>query len=161
LKRSDFEDSDTVLREDLIRVMKRIGMSNIEPHLHVLLQIAGANVTDERIDIQNFADKVTATVTKIAKSKSAVKDKFLRKLHSLILTKGLSLFDFYMRIDVNQNHGIDKTEMKTGMQALGINITRDEFEAFWKAIFVSNKKIQADENKRSETVNNKLKPKSE
>ena len=44
-------------------------MSNIDPHLHILLSLAGASETDERIDIHNFSDKVTAEVNKILKSK--------------------------------------------------------------------------------------------
>jgi hypothetical protein len=37
-------------------------------------------------------------------------------------------------MDTNKTHGLNKTELKTGMQALGINITRDEYDAFWKDI---------------------------
>jgi hypothetical protein len=84
LKRNDFEDVGTVLKEDLIRVLKRIGMSNIEPHLHILLSLAGASETDDRIDILNFSNKVTAEVNKILKNKKVIKDKFLRKIHSLL-----------------------------------------------------------------------------
>ena len=70
----------------------------------------------------------------------------------------MSLFDFFMRLDVNASRSINKTEMKTGMQSLGINITREEFEAFWKAIYNAHKKLQADTNKRSKTINDKQKP---
>lgn len=141
LKRSDFEDKETILKEDLIRVLKRIGMSNIEPHLHILLKLAGASIHDQRVDIVVFAEKVTAEVQKRVKGKSVIKDKFLRKLHSLLQTKGLSVFDFFMRLDVNGSRSINKTEMKTGMQSLGIIMTRDEFDAFWKAIFQAHKRI--------------------
>ena len=75
-----------------------------------------------------------------------IKEKFLRKLHSLLHTKGLSLFDFFMRLDVNNSCTLSKTEMKTGMQALGINITRDEFEAFWKASYKAHRKVKAADN---------------
>lgn len=63
-----------------------------------------------------------------------------------------------MRLDVNMSRSINKTEMKTGMQSLGINITREEFEAFWKAIYNAHKKLQADTSKRSKTINDKQKP---
>lgn len=62
LKRSDFEDKETILKQDLIRVLKRIGLSHIEPHLHILLKLAGASIHDERIDIVIFAEKVTEEV---------------------------------------------------------------------------------------------------
>lgn len=63
-----------------------------------------------------------------------------------------------MRLDVNGSRDINKTEMKTGMQSLGIIMIRDEFEAFWKAIYHAHKRIQSKSRDRSETVNNKQKP---
>lgn len=88
-----------------------------------------------------------------------IKEKFLRKLHSLLTSKGLTLFDFFMRLDVNESGMINKTEMKTGMQALGINITRDEFEAFWKALYKSQKSMKpAGKNRRDQPINEKKKP---
>lgn len=65
----------------------------------------------------------------------------MRKLHSLLKTKSLSLFDFFMRLDVNCSSTINKTELKTGMQALGIVITHEEFETFWKTIHKAHKKV--------------------
>ena len=70
---------------------------------------------DERIDIGNFSDRVTKEVNKRFNDKNMIKEKFLRKLHSLLHTKGLSLFDFFMRLDVNNSCTLSKTEMKTGM----------------------------------------------
>ena len=158
LKRSDFDHSDSILRDDMVRVMKRIGMSNIEPHMEFLMTTGGAGVDDERIDIYNFADKLTAEVTRRVKTKGMIKEKFLRKLHSLLKAKGLSLFDFFMRLDVNASATLTKTEMKTGMQALGIAITRDEFDAFWKAIYRAHKSIKAAGKNRTEPVNKKQRP---
>ena len=157
LKRSDFDDSDTILMGDLIRIMKRIGLSNIEPHLHIILATGGADANAERIDIPSFAQQLTQEVNKRVKTKADVKKKFLRKLDSLIKSKGLSLFDFFMRLDVNQSSSVNKTEMKTGMQALGINITRDEFEAFWKALFRSKKSVHSS-NDGKDSVNKKQRP---
>lgn len=157
LKRSDFDDSDTILMGDLIRIMKRIGLSNIEPHLHIILATGGADANAERIDIPSFAQQLTQEVNKRVKTKADVKKKFLRKLDSLIKSKGLSLFDFFMRLDVNQSSSVNKTEMKTGMQALGINITRDEFEAFWKALFRSKKSVHSSGDGK-DSVNKKQRP---
>ena len=42
LRRSDFDGTGAVHRTDLIRVLKRIGLSNVEPHLPVLLSTGGA-----------------------------------------------------------------------------------------------------------------------
>ena len=63
-----------------------------------------------------------------------------------------------MRLDVNSSASINKTELKTGMQTLGINITRDEFEAFWKAIFTSQKVVKSSGASRSDTISSKKKP---
>ena len=115
LSRSDFDNSGTILLSDLTRVMKRIGISNVEAHLPLILKSGGASITDERIDIESFSEKLTREVTKRVKAKSMIKEKFLRKLHSLLTTKGLTLFDFFMRLDVNRSSTLTKTEMKTGM----------------------------------------------
>ena len=109
-------------------------MSNVEPHLPLILETGRASMSDERIDIITFSRKLTEEVMKRKSEKDQIKTKFLRKLHSLLSTKGLSLFDFFMRLDVNCSSTVNKTELKTGMQALGIHITREEFEAFWKAL---------------------------
>lgn len=42
LKRADFDDRDTIYLADLVRVLKRIGLSNVEPHLQTLLVAGGA-----------------------------------------------------------------------------------------------------------------------
>ena len=73
----------------------------------------------------------------------------------MLCTKGLSLFDFFMRLDVNQSASINKVELKTGMQQLGIVIQSFEFEAFWKAIHKNKKRVQADRNKRKESISDK------
>ena len=135
--------------------MKRIGMSNIEPHLDLMFKIGGANVHDERIDIANFADKLTREVNRRVNDKKMIKEKFLRKLHSMLRTKGLSLFDFFMRLDVNRSATLSRTEMKTGMQALGINITREEFESFWRAIYRAHRSVQADPAQKKDSVSKK------
>ena len=84
LKRSDFDNSDSILKDDLIRVFKRIGFSNVENHLALVLATGGANLEDERIDIYTFSHKLTAEVERRKRDKNVIKDKFLRKLHSLL-----------------------------------------------------------------------------
>ena len=70
LSRSDFDHSGTILLPDLIRVMKRIGLSNVEPHLPLILSTGGATLQNERIDIESFAQKLTSEVKKRVKSKN-------------------------------------------------------------------------------------------
>ena len=70
LSRSDFDQTGTILLPDLIRVMKRIGLSNVEPHLPLILSTGGATLQNERIDIASFSKKLTAEVKKRVKSKN-------------------------------------------------------------------------------------------
>ena len=158
LRRSDFDGTGTVHLTDLIRVLKRIGVSNVEPHLGVLLSTGGARQDCERVDIETFASRLTAEVARRVRDKNLIKEKFLRKLHSLLRAKGLSLFDFFMRLDVNCSSTANKTEMKTGMQALGIAITREEFEGFWKAMHKAHKRVQASHGRRGESASAKQRP---
>ena len=44
------------------------------------------------------------------------------------------MFDTFVRLDVTLNGDLRKIELKTGVQALGIEITRHEFELLWAAI---------------------------
>ena len=138
-------------------MLKRIGLSNVEPHLPLILATGGASMDNERVDIEDFSARLTAEVNKRVKAKGMIKEKFLRKLHSLLTTKGLSLFDFFMRLDVNLSSKVNKTEMKTGMQALGIIITREEFEAFWKALYSSQSRVKVP-GRRDQSINDRKKP---
>jgi Ca2+-binding EF-hand superfamily protein len=134
LKTYDVDDSGTILRHDLVRVFKRLGLSTIEPHLPLILQTGGAGLKDERIDIASFSIKMMAEVEKRAKQTHFVKTKFMQKIHSMLRAKGLSLFDIFVKMDVNGGGDLSRIELKTGMQALGITITREEFDLFWKTI---------------------------
>ena len=73
-------------------------------------------------------------VEKKSKQTNFVKTKFMQKIHTMLQTKGLSLFDIFVKMDVNGGGDLSRIELKTGMQALGIAITRYEFDLFWKTI---------------------------
>jgi hypothetical protein len=63
-----------------------------------------------------------------------MKHKFIQKIHRTVKEKGYSLFDTFVRLDVTLSGDLRKVELKTGVQALGIAITRHEFELLWAAI---------------------------
>ena len=84
LKAYDLDDSGTILRHDLVRVFKRLGLSTIEPHLPLILQTGGAGLKDERIDIASFSVKMMNEVEKKSKQTNFVKTKFMQKIHSML-----------------------------------------------------------------------------
>jgi Ca2+-binding EF-hand superfamily protein len=134
LKAYDSDGSGTIARHDLVRVFKRIGLSTIEPHLPLILATGGAGLKDERIDIAGFSIRMMDEVDKRSKQTNFVRTKFIQKIHSTIRAKGLSLFDIFVKMDVNGGGDLSRIELKTGMQSLGIAITSQEFDLFWKAV---------------------------
>jgi Ca2+-binding EF-hand superfamily protein len=56
--------------------------------------------------------------------------------------KKLSPFDFFCTLDVNTSGKISKIELKTGMQALGIQLSSAEFAEMWKMIKKPVKKLK-------------------
>lgn len=46
-----------------------------------------------------------------------------------------------MKLDRNGTFGIDKIELKTGIQALGMPISNEEFSTIWNAMHQPNKSI--------------------
>jgi Ca2+-binding EF-hand superfamily protein len=64
LKYADINDSDTIAREDLARVFKRLGLSTIEPNLPTIMKIGGITEKQERIDIHDFSKRFSAELTK-------------------------------------------------------------------------------------------------
>jgi Ca2+-binding EF-hand superfamily protein len=64
MKYADMNDSDTIVREDLARVFKRLGLSTIEPNLPTIMKIGGVTDKQERIDIYDFSKRFNAELTK-------------------------------------------------------------------------------------------------
>jgi Ca2+-binding EF-hand superfamily protein len=58
----------------------------------------------------------------------------------MLRAKELSLFDVFVRMDVNKSGCLTKIELKTGIQSLGIVITQSEMDMLWKSIMVHVKK---------------------
>lgn len=58
MKLYDLEGSDNILVQDLPRVFKRLGISNIESHIPMFHKIGNIVEGQMSIDIQDFAKRV-------------------------------------------------------------------------------------------------------
>ena len=122
------------MRHDLVRVLKRLGLTSIQSHLPLILQISQTGAKSERIDIATFSANIMQEVQLRTSKYQSMKHKFIQKIHRTVKEKGYSLFDTFVRLDVTLSGGLCKVKLKTGVQALGIAITRHEFELLWAAI---------------------------
>ena len=58
LKIYDLEDLNTINLSDLPRVFKRLGISNIDPHIPYLLRVGQIDPKQQRIDVSMFAKAI-------------------------------------------------------------------------------------------------------
>lgn len=54
----------------------------------------------------------------------------------------MSPFEFFCTLDVNGSGRVSKIELKTGMQAIGLQISNNEFKDIWKLLKKPTKKLQ-------------------
>lgn len=54
----DYDNSGTILQQDVVRAFKKLGMHHPEQHLEMLLEAGGARESDERIDYVSFAQLI-------------------------------------------------------------------------------------------------------
>lgn len=107
MKLYDLEGSESILIQDLPRVFKRIGISNIQSHIPYLLKIGDIAEGQRYIDIISF----TAAMEKEMKSRldkfKIMRQEVMNKLHSIMKAKDLSLFDLFVRLDKNCSGRLD------------------------------------------------------
>jgi hypothetical protein len=97
-----------------------------------VLRAGGVNPrSDEKIDIVEFYNNFNDELKRRNKKHSLVRIQSINKLHSMLNVLGISIFDFFVRLDTNKSGKVTKLEFKTGIQALNMTITRDEFESLW------------------------------
>lgn len=48
----------------------------------------------------------------------------MNKVFSVLQTGNMSLFDFYVNLDTNQSGNVNEMELKTGIQSMGLTLTR-------------------------------------
>ena len=119
---------------DLPKVIKKLGIMNPDPHLHHVLQAGGCGPNDTRIDIHRFARNLEAEIAKRHKVAASVYERQLQKIAAILKHKGISLFEFFVMLDVNRSCTVSKLEFKTGIQQLGLHATSEESESLWSSI---------------------------
>jgi len=144
LEAIDINDTGSIDREELARVFKRIGLSTIDKNIPRILSIGGVNESQEKVNIEQFTTRFMKVLNAKITSAEFEKKMFIHKVHSMIKLKELSLFDVFVRMDVNCSGSLTKLEMKTGIQALGIVITSAEMEMLWKSVCKAKKSENQD-----------------
>jgi Ca2+-binding EF-hand superfamily protein len=84
LATADYEDTGSILKEDLSRVFKRLGLSTIDHNLTRILEIGGVSEKQERVDYRNFASKFMRALTDRLESIDHRKKMFIQKVHSML-----------------------------------------------------------------------------
>jgi Ca2+-binding EF-hand superfamily protein len=130
----DFERNGTIDAEDLSKVVKKLGIMNPDPHRNSLLSAGGCNMHDKTIDISQFAGTLEAELNRRKKKADSVHEKLLQKIYATLKSKNTSVFEFFVTLDVNQSGTVSNLELKTGIQAFGINAAPNDFVSLWKAV---------------------------
>ena len=68
----------------------------------LILKTSGVQLSDEVIEITQFCNKFLAEISARAKKSNALRIKTVNKLMSVLHTKNLSIFDFFVMIDTSR-----------------------------------------------------------
>ena len=142
----DFDNSipTQVLVSDLPRIFKRLGLKKLNNHLAFILTLANYSPDVVRVEIDDFVAKLKEAIGRRCAGDGWNKQETisgLSRLFGLLKTSGISLFDFFLKLDSNFTFGISKIELKTGVQAMGMPLSEDEFNLIWNAMFKPNPSI--------------------
>lgn len=141
----DFAREGTIDAADLSRVIKKLGIMNPEPHLEHVLRAGGCGPNDKRIDYTDFSLNLEAEIGRRKKQADSVHERLLQKISAVLKSKGISLFEFFVMLDVNAGGSVSSLELKTGVQQLGLHATPQEFQSLWGAIHRSVGRMQHEE----------------
>jgi Ca2+-binding EF-hand superfamily protein len=159
MKIYDYEGNTTIETNMMKRVFNRLGLTSIEAHLPSLLQAGGVKPSDEKIDIFEFASNFEKELNRRQKASDSKSLAVVSKVHSLLKTLKISIFDLFVRLDTNQSAGVEKVELKTGLHSLGMVLSREEFELLWKSLH--KKSIDLAHGKDDKALYSKVKPASD
>lgn len=59
----------------------------------------------------------------------------MQKLIAIMRARDMTIFEFFVMIDVNMSGKASQLEVKTGIQHLGLNMTPAEFSCFWDVVY--------------------------
>lgn len=145
----EYDNSGKILKQDLVRVFKRLGILHPEPHLSTLIKAGGFHENDETIDYVIYSDNLQKHIETVLKQNIKQSSDIIQKTFAVIQAKKMSIFEFFCTLDVNLSGGISQLEMKTGIQAMGLNITKKEFDIMWKTVKKPEKKLPVKEDQKS------------
>jgi Ca2+-binding EF-hand superfamily protein len=127
----DVDRSGKIELFDLPKVIKKLGIMNPNPNLGTVLKLAGVGPDEKRIAYGKFARDLQKELDKRRKEATTVFERLLEKIVAILRVRGLSIFDFFVQLDVNASGKVSWLEFKTGVQHLGLDMTPDEFRALW------------------------------
>jgi Ca2+-binding EF-hand superfamily protein len=131
----DFERDGTIDATDLPKVIKKLGIMNPDPHLRLVLQAGRCGANDKRIHYGDFSLNLEAEIMKRKRLADSVHERLLQKIAALLKSRTMSIFEFFVMLDVNGGGSVSSLELKTGVQQLGLSITPPEFQSLWGAIY--------------------------
>lgn len=137
----DFDNSGTILVQDVVRAFKKLGMLRPESHIAMILAAGGASENDERVDYVVFTQQLESQIVKQIGQNNKKNEELIHKVAATLQAKKMSPFEFFCTLDVNSSGRISKIELKTGMQALGIAISTPDYNELWKLIKKPVKKL--------------------
>jgi len=141
---------------DLSKVFKRLGLISVEEHIPLLLNAGGVNENDTQIKIVTYSKKFIEDLKKRLNNTEMITINAFTKIFSVLMTKKISLFELFVKLDNNLSTKIDKLELQTGLQSLGIIMSQVELNLVWDAMvksddknnFNPNAKLKADDPKK-------------
>lgn len=68
----DFQRDGTIDSRDLPKVIKKLGIMNPEPHIHLILKAGRCRIQDKRIDYIEFSGFLEADITRRKKKAASV-----------------------------------------------------------------------------------------
>lgn len=142
MKVYDSHDSGQIQARDLTRVFKRLGLQSIEPHLPLVLKTGGIRVQDEIVEIVDFVNKFTTELNRRTKQSGLVRIQTINKLHSVLESNKISMYDFFTKLDTNRSGKLSKLELKTGIQTMNLSLNREEFEMLWAMLYKPKNSVQ-------------------
>lgn len=157
----DFERDGTVDAKDLPKVIKKLGIMNPEPHLPLVLRAGRCRPQDKRIDYADFAMSLEAEIARRKKKAAAVAKRQMQRVSALLKAKEMSLFEFFVMLDVNQSGAASRLEFKTGVQQLGLTATAEELDSLWTAVCPPAGEVPHQSTRRTSTrgrTKNRLEP---
>lgn len=86
--------------------------------------------------------KFLAELGKRFASKSTELKRTINKLRALLETQKLSLFDFFTILDTNHSGTVNKTELKTGIARMNLQLSSKEMQHLWKELYKNKKDVK-------------------